>query len=154
MHLACFVDDERDFAHADFLSSFCESAAFVKLDPLMARLRSLRAFVNGGPQSFSYYEDNQMRAAVEAVRRRPLVAEIAFSSTMAPYIADAKNGCNRIVDFCDADSEKWRQYAAQAAGPMRFIFRREAEKLEDAETRIANWADASFAVTHEGSSAF
>ncbi len=154
VHLACFVDDEKDFAHTEFLSSVCETAAFVKLDPLAARLRSLRAFVNGDPQSFSYYEDGQMRAAVAAARQSPLVAEIAFSSTMASYIEGAKEGCRRIVDFCDADSEKWRQYAAQATGPMRFIFSREAEKLREAETRIANWADASFAVTGEEASLF
>jgi len=88
-----------------------------------------------------------MSEAVEAARARPLAVEIAFSSTMAPYIENPAPDRTRIVDFCDADSEKWRQYAAESKGLMRFVYAREAKALGRAETRIANWADASFAIT-------
>jgi len=147
VHLACFVDDKRDFAHTEFLSSLCASAVFVPLNPVTAKLRALSGLVSGAPLSFSYYRDQRMKEAVKAVRARPLVAEIAFSSTMAPYIENPALERIRIVDFCDADSEKWRQYATESKGPMRFVYAREAKSLGRAETRIANWADASFAIT-------
>ncbi|MCP3428489.1 TIGR03087 family PEP-CTERM/XrtA system glycosyltransferase [Opacimonas viscosa] len=34
-----------------------------------------------------------------------------------------------FMDFMDVDSDKWRQYAAQSAWPMRWVYHREAEKV-------------------------
>lgn len=154
VHLACFVDDPADFAHADYLRSLCRSAVFIPLNPRAAKAKSALGVVSGEPLSVAYFRDDAMRRAVAAVRARPLAAEIAFSSTMAQYIEPAVAGRPRIVDFCDADSEKWRQYAQTASGPMRFIYAREAARLEQTETAIANWADASFAVTPEEAALF
>lgn len=147
VHLAAFVDDPRDFAHQQFLESLCESVTLVPLHPATARVKSLSGLLTGNPLSFHYYHDKRMKAAIDDARERPLAAEIAFSSTMAPYIGDARPCCKRIVDFCDADSEKWKQYAAESAFPLNWVYRREARTLARSETDIANWADASFAVT-------
>ncbi len=147
VHLACFVDDERDFRHKEFLASCCASAVFVPLRPHIARIKSLPSLLSGEALTFSYYRDKEMAAAVDEIRKRSLAAEIAFSSSMAPYIAAPAAARARIVDFCDADSEKWRQYAEETPGPLGWIYKREGMTLARAETRIANWADASFAVT-------
>ena len=42
---------------------------------------------------------------------------------MAPY-APAAEGRPRVMDFVDADSEKWRDYAARSAGPAAWIYAR------------------------------
>ena len=154
VHLAAFADDPRDLAHKNFLESLCESVTIVPLDPKKARRRSLKGFLTGEPLSFQYFQDRRMREAVRALRQRPLAAEIVFSSSMAPYIEKPAPGRKRIVDFCDADAEKWRAYARGARGPMAFVYAREAQTLARAETRIANWADASFAVTAEEAAIF
>lgn len=154
VHLACFVDDKRDFAYVEKLEGMAESAAFIPLDPLLARLKSLRALTGNAPLSFHYFHDARMTQAIAAMRQRPLAAEIAFSSSMAPYIAKAYAGRKRLIDFCDADSEKWRQYAKDISGPMGWAYAREGKALARAESEIANWADASFAITPEEAAIF
>jgi hypothetical protein len=38
-----------------------------------------------------------------------------------------------VVDFCDVDSAKWTQYAADRRWPMSWLYRREGERLLDFE---------------------
>jgi sugar transferase (PEP-CTERM/EpsH1 system associated) len=154
VHLACFVDDPSDYKHTEKLRAMCASAIFSPLSPKVARLKSTTGFLTGKALSFPYYQDGAMARWVEKVRVRPLVAEIVFSSTMTQYIAEPVLGRPRIVDFCDADSEKWLQYAEETGGPLGIIYNREGGRLARAETVIANWADASFAVTADEAEIF
>jgi sugar transferase (PEP-CTERM/EpsH1 system associated) len=147
VHLACFVDDARDFAHANFLRSVCASATLIALNPMRAKAKSLSGYLSGEPLSMAYYRSKAMQQAIDGLRARPLAAEVVFSSSMAQYIAKPLPGRKRIIDFCDADSEKWLQYAQEASSPLRSVFAREGRLLARAETEIANWADASFAIT-------
>ena len=154
VHLACFVDDDRDFAHTDFLKTKCASAAFVRLDRGGARLRSAGALLSGEPLTFGYFRHPEMVAAAKRLRARPLAAEVVFSSSMAPYIAAPVAGRKRIVDFCDADAEKWRQYAQAAPPLLAQLYKREARLLARAETAVANWSDLSFAVSPQEAAVF
>ncbi len=147
VHLACFIDDERDLVHRDFLRGMCKSASFVRLHPKRATIKSAFGLMAGKALSIAYYDHPEMRRAVAAARARPLAAEIAFSSTMAQYIKEALPGRPRIIDFCDADSEKWREYAGLSSQPMRAVYHREAKLLTQEENAIANWCDVSFAIT-------
>lgn len=145
-HLAAFVDDPDDFRHQPFLESLCASVFLRPLSPSSARARSAFGLFAGEPLSFSYYRDAAMTRAVAQLRARPLAAEIVFSSAMAPYVATPA-GRPRLIDLCDADSEKWRQYAQDARGPMRWVYAREARTLAAEETRMIGWADAAFAAS-------
>lgn len=154
VHLGCFVDNPEDMAYADFLRSMTASAVFIPLSRRAARLRSIAALPSGRPLSFAYFDDPRMRRFVDERRRRNLAGEFAFSSSMAPYIEKKTGSGPRFVDLCDADSEKWREYAARVRGPMKAIYGLEARRLAAAETRIINWADASFAVSRAESAVF
>lgn len=154
VHLICFVDDPRDFEHTPFLESLCASATFVPLNPLRSKVKSFAGILSGEPLSFRYFSDSRIKVAVEKVRSLPLCAEIVFSSSMAPFVQKPMQGRKRIVDFCDADSEKWLQYAKGAAWPLSWIYAREGRELARAESTIANWADASFAVTPDEAAIF
>ncbi len=154
VNLACFVDQERDFAHVDVLHSMAREAVFVRLTPAYARLRSLSALAADVPLSFRYFYNREMAAAVARLRERPLAAEVVFSSAMAPFVETTVPGRLRIVDFCDADSEKWRQYAQNSRGPYAWLYAREGRHLAAAETMIANWADASFAISEDEAEIF
>ncbi len=154
VHLACFVDDPADFAHEARLLEICESATLISLERRSALIRSALGFADGAPLTVSYYCDAAMADAVDALRERPLVAEVAFSSTMAQYIEMPVDGRPRVLDFCDADSEKFFEYAAKAAFPMNRVFAREGQLLSDAENQIVNWANASFAITPDEATQF
>jgi len=149
VHLACFIDDPFDWRHTEYLRPLCESAVYIGLRPRLAKVKSLAGVFSGEALSNRYFGSTGMARAVDAIRRRPLAAEIVFSSTMAQYIQDPIGGRPRIVDFCDADSEKWREYAEGQAAPLTWLYRREADKLARAETSIINWADMSLAITEE-----
>ena len=154
LHLAAFVDDRTDFSHEAFLKSVCESVFLAPLDPLAAKARSAAGFVTGEPLSFPYFRDGRMQRHVSELRERDLAMEFAFSSSMAPYLEPVKKGRPRLIDLCDADSEKWRQYASETAGPMSAVYAREAERLAAAETAIINRVDAAFAVSESEAAIF
>lgn len=146
--LAAFVDDRNDFQHEDHLRRVCASVALVPLDRRAATLRSAQGFLTGEPLTFPFYRDARMRRAVAAARARNPVAEIAFSSSMAPYL-DPKGAAPVIVDLCDADSAKWAEYGKRKGWPMSAVYAREGRLLARAETAIINRADAVFAITEE-----
>lgn len=154
VHLACFADDPRDLSHQAFLETLCESVTIIPLNPRTARIRSITGLFSGAPLSFRYFHHEKMAAAVRELRKKPLAAEIVFSSSMAPYIEKPVGDRLRVVDFCDADAEKWRGYAEDAKGPLKALYMREAKTLARMETQIANWADASFAISEEEAEIF
>ncbi|PKO55683.1 MAG: sugar transferase, partial [Betaproteobacteria bacterium HGW-Betaproteobacteria-21] len=65
---------------------------------------------------------------------------------MAQYLDVPGLNC-RIVDFCDLDSAKWTQYAADRRWPMSWLYRREGRKLLAFERAAAARSDASLFVT-------
>jgi len=148
VHLAAFVDDSRDHRHRAHLETVCETVTLVPLDRRLAALRSMTGFLAGEPLTFPYYRDRRISDAVRRARSIGLAAEIAFSSSMAPYIAGAASA-PRVADLCDADSAKWTEYARRRSWPMRAVCAREGRLLAAAETNIINWADATFAISDE-----
>lgn len=147
VHLAAFVDDPADFAHEAFLNNICASVTLARLDPTRARLKSALSLPRGEPLTYGYYRDAGMRAAVRRLRARQLAFEYAFSSSTAPYLEPAVPGRPRIADICDADSEKWREYADAQGFAMRAIYAREYRRLAAAETEIINSFDATLAIS-------
>lgn len=148
VRLCSFVDDPADFQHEAHLKTACESVALVPLDRRTATLRSATGFLTGEPLTFPFYRDARMARAVAAARASGLSAEIAFSSSVAPYIS-VKSRAARIVDLCDADSAKWAEYARRKFWPTSAVYAREGRLLAKAETEIINWADAAFAISEE-----
>ncbi|MFN0025392.1 MAG: TIGR03087 family PEP-CTERM/XrtA system glycosyltransferase [Parvularculaceae bacterium] len=147
--LAAFVDDDADFQHRETLEGVCASVALVPLNRQLATLRSASGFLTGEPLTYPFYRDARMTRAVAEARARKPAAEIAFSSSMAPYLAEKAGPWPTLVDLCDADSAKWAEYATRKSWPLSAVYAREGLLLERAETAIINSADAAFAITEE-----
>ncbi|MDZ7628780.1 MAG: TIGR03087 family PEP-CTERM/XrtA system glycosyltransferase [Parvularculaceae bacterium] len=145
--LAAFVDEPADFQHEDHLRRVCASVALVPLDRRAATLRSALGFLTGEPLTLPFYRDARMRRAVMTARAKGPVAEMAFSSSMAPYLDGA--AAPSIIDLCDADSAKWAEYAKRKRWPMSGVYAREGRLLERVETAFINRAGAAFAITEE-----
>jgi sugar transferase (PEP-CTERM/EpsH1 system associated) len=147
VHLATFVDDPDDWQHVPRVEALCASSHFAKLNPLWARVRSLGALLGNRSLSLDYYRDASTKAWVDAaVKQHNIARVLVFSSAMAQY-ADAYPGMRRVVDFCDVDSDKWRQYAEQKSWPMSMLYRHEAKQLLAYERKIARDYDASLFVS-------
>lgn len=147
VHLATFVDDPDDWQHVPRVEALCASSHFAKLHPLLARVRSLGALFANRSLSLDYYRDASTRQWVEqTVRQHKIARVLVFSSAMAQY-ADAYPQMRRVVDFCDVDSDKWRQYAEQKSWPMNMLYRHEAKQLLAYERRVARDYDAALFVS-------
>ena len=145
IHLACFIDDPEDWAHTDALNEFCAQTHFVRLNPLAAKARSLTAFATGAPLNLPYFRDQSLDDWVGQVTKsvRPSAAFV-FSSQMVQYLMRSGHEFERtVVDFCDVDSDKWRQYAETKQWPLSWLYRREAETLLDYDRTVAQFVDAA-----------
>ncbi|MES2018668.1 MAG: TIGR03087 family PEP-CTERM/XrtA system glycosyltransferase [Pseudomonadota bacterium] len=147
VHLATFVDDADDWQHVPKVQALCASSHFAKLAPLAGRVRSLGALLGGRALSFDYYRNAAMQAWVDqSMLEHKIERVLVFSSPMAQY-AEQYPKARRVVDFCDIDSDKWRQYAQQKSWPMSWVYRREADTLLAYERHVASSTDAALFVS-------
>jgi sugar transferase (PEP-CTERM/EpsH1 system associated) len=147
VHLATFVDDPDDWQHVPHVEALCATSHFAGLNPLLSRVRSLGALVAGRSLSLDYYRDAGLQRWVDqTVAAHKIERVLTFSSAMAQY-AEKYPQARRVVDFCDVDSDKWRQYADKKPWPMSWLYRHEARQLLDYERRVARESDASLFVS-------
>lgn len=147
VHLVSFLDDVHDVRYKNELQDLCASVQLVQLKKGRARVRAIARHLEGRSASFGYFFDQRIDSAVRKARQNKLAVEVAFSSSMAPYIAHHVGDAIRIIDFCDADSAKWHEYSVSATFPLRRILAREACAVAREETEIRRWADHTFAIT-------
>jgi sugar transferase (PEP-CTERM/EpsH1 system associated) len=150
VHVGSFVDDVRDWQHAEALNEWCATIRLQSLVPWRATLRSARGLFTGEPLTDPYYSDPALHAWVRATLARERIAAIVvMSSSMAQYVPDDDGRARRcVVDFCDVDSDKWLQYSTGARWPMSWVYRREGLRLEQREAHIARMSHASVFVSH------
>lgn len=152
--LGTFVDHPDDHQHVARLGEWCEDVCAVELDPRFSRIKSLCGLLTGEALSLPYYRSARLGQWVRAtVARHGIIQAVAFSGPMAQYL-DAPGLQRRIVDFCDVDSAKWTQYAADRPWPMSWLYRREGEHLLAFERKAAMDSDASLFVTEAEAALF
>ncbi len=150
VHLACFADNEADAAHLLALREALGGAlgeAHVEIRRTGKAMAGARALVEGKPVSLTLFDSTDLRAFVARLLRTGRIGTIfAFSGQMAQFVP---NPCPArfVMDFVDMDSAKFGSYAEDEAGPMRWVHRREAEKLFAFERATAARADASLFVS-------
>jgi sugar transferase (PEP-CTERM/EpsH1 system associated) len=147
VHLGTFVDDADDWQHVPTVEKLCASSHFASLNPKLARVRSLGALARGRSLSEGYYRDAGLSRWVDqAMASHKIGRVLVFSSPMAQY-ADRYRAARRVIDFCDVDSDKWRQYAGKKGWPMSWLYRTEANRLLAYERAVARDWDASLFVS-------
>jgi len=143
--LGTFVDDPDDESYVETVRNYCADVYVGHLNPRLARLKSLVGLLTGEALTIPYYADRGLRHWVDGVgRKHSLDAVVVFSSAMAQYADFTKLPV--LVDFVDADSAKWGQYATVRSWPMSWLFRREANKLLEFERAMARQSKRSFFV--------
>jgi sugar transferase (PEP-CTERM/EpsH1 system associated) len=149
VHLGAFVDDEADWDHEPTLRQRCGEVCLRALPPRLATARSALGLLSGKPLTLPYYRDRVLSQWVRDVAsRRPLAGAFVFSSSMAQYAEPELVGrsIRRILDLCDVDSDKWRQYAGRHGWPMSRVYAREARLLEAREREYVEGFDATLVI--------
>jgi sugar transferase (PEP-CTERM/EpsH1 system associated) len=135
VHVGCFVDAAEDFAHVPALEQLAASVEAIPLDPRRARWRSLGALASRDPLSVRYFASGRLHRWVrDIVARERIDVVLAFSSPMWEFARDL--GLPVIMDFCDVDSDKWRQYVERAPLPLRPVYAIEARRLRAYEESV------------------
>jgi sugar transferase (PEP-CTERM/EpsH1 system associated) len=146
VHLGTFVDDAADWADLDRLRAVCGEMCLRPLARHGALVRAATGVLHGAPLTTGYYRDRTLgKWARGLAARRRLDAVFVYSSSMAQYASGTalRFDGRRVIDFCDVDSDKWRQYSASHSRPARWIYAREARLLERCERRTTQTFDAA-----------
>lgn len=156
VHLGAFVDDPADMAHAAMLRSICGEVKLLPLKPSHRWTRGLSGLIKGDALSLALYYDPAMVAWIKQVLRQQRIGGIfVFSSQMAPYGLPHLGGKRSVMDFVDVDSEKWRQYAAEAPnGLKKAIYTREAGLLRSFEKHVTRQFNTSLFVSEAEAAVF
>ncbi len=156
VHLGCLIDDPADWEHVDTVRAMCADAYFAGLNRNLAMLSCQKGWLTGEPLSFTFFHDRRLAAWVDQMLTQ-VKPDVVFvcSSNMAQYvIAHPRRPKCRIIDFADADSEKWREYAEKGSGVMKFVHAREARLVLAQDRASARWADASTFVSEPEAAIF
>jgi sugar transferase (PEP-CTERM/EpsH1 system associated) len=156
VHVGTFVDDIADWKYTCAVRDIGGGESlFLPLSPRRAKLRSVKGFLTGEALALPYYRDARMARWVDAiVERHKIRRVVVFSSPMAQYVNELED-LDRVIDFVDVDSDKWKQYAqASDNKAMKWLYQREAEHLFEFERYTAARAIASVFVTDPESALF
>ncbi len=147
IHLGCVVDDPADMAHVERMRGVCASVGAFAIDKSRQKFRALLHARPGKPLMPDFYYSPALQAWVdETMARIPMDVIYIYSVAMAPYALHAR-APRKILDAQDIDSEKWAEYAARAAFPMRLVWAREARTLLAYERAAAAACDWTFFVS-------
>lgn len=154
IHLGTFIDDEKDFAYLDKVKALCSDTCFIKLDPKIARIRSLSGMLSNEALSLPYYRNAELQSWVDGQLKNQAIKNILiFSSPMAQYV-NKTGSTHRVIDFVDIDSDKWKQYADTKPWPLNWLYRRESRLLLQYEKQVAKDFDGATFVSEAEASLF
>ncbi|MEJ2345804.1 MAG: TIGR03087 family PEP-CTERM/XrtA system glycosyltransferase [Gammaproteobacteria bacterium] len=156
IYLGAFVDDRHDWRYREILQRYCADVFLVGISPRMRKWKSLSGIFSGKALTLVYYHHRAMAKWVSTVMRRHAPGRVVvYSSAMAQYATDIRDpAIHKIIDFVDADSQKWREYSLHHHWPLNWLYAREAKALLAFERRSAAEFDASLFVTDEEAALF
>jgi sugar transferase (PEP-CTERM/EpsH1 system associated) len=145
--LFCFADSPESAQNQQFLRGLCRS---VYVEVLKKPARLLHAAVNvftGRPMTFGYFHSREFDARVrEALSRCKYDVIFVYCSSMGQFIPQPAPA-PLVVDFVDADSQKFAQYASGSGRVLRWLYAREARAVAVAEQSLGRVARLSFSAT-------
>ncbi len=163
LDLICLADEPGDMKYQADLEKLCQRVAVFPLNKTVAKVRGLASLACGKSISVGYFYQRNMQACFDRwLEERGYDAIVCFSSTMAEYIFRSRQpileGSQKrpklIMDFCDVDSDKWRQYASEARLPMKIIYGLEQRRLLAYEIQVNKCFDCSIFVTAQEADLF
>ena len=151
VHVACFVDSPGDWAHTGTVRRLAGGEClFISLKPARKWLHGAIALLSGQTVTTVHFGSRKISRWVRSLMKaRRVDRAVVFSSAMAPYILEQSSfdPHNAVLDLVDVDSEKWRQFAETAHWSQKWIFRREAAKLQQLERAAAKTFGATVLVS-------
>lgn len=142
------ADDLEDLKRLTMTKARFADTCVVPLGPARRACNMAVGLVTGAPLSVARFRHPTLDRWVDKVLRtvRPDLV-LVCSSAMAQYVTGrVEPTTGLVVDFVDADAEKWRAYAS-VRSPLRWIFAREAQTLVQFERRVLQTTAAGVLVS-------
>ncbi len=148
VHLGCFIDDPFDKQYVSNLTKYSASIFHLDQHKILAKIKGLTGFLINKPMTLPYYFDKRMQQWTNrTIAQHKIEKVFIYSSSMAQYVQerniqgnssqdDKYNALERVIDFVDVDSDKWRQYANKKTGIAKWFFNREHRLLAREENSI------------------
>ncbi|MFZ1990983.1 MAG: TIGR03087 family PEP-CTERM/XrtA system glycosyltransferase [Alphaproteobacteria bacterium] len=146
--LGALADNEAELKETGELRTLCKEVHYTLRRPHEKSLAMALGAASGRALSISAFDNQELRSwctrTIAAVR--PDLVYIV-SSAMAQYVLGSEGTARIVMDFVDADSAKFRQYAAARRGPMRFVYNLEAKRVLRFDRAVAHAAKACLFVS-------
>lgn len=158
--LLTLVDDRRDLVFRKKLAPFCRSVHAVPLNGTRAKIRGILSLATGRSISEGYFfHTGLFREFQSLMQQNAYHAVFGFSSPMAAYVMRHAERAGRpetrlVMDFCDVDSDKWRQYSGIVPFPMNRVYGIEARRLMTFEKKVSRYVDCSVFVSDQEAELF
>ncbi|MBU6268116.1 MAG: TIGR03087 family PEP-CTERM/XrtA system glycosyltransferase [Sphingomonadales bacterium] len=153
VHIACFADDDADFAEEVELAALARSYCLIRrTKPLV--LAGLQALAKGQPVSVTAFDDQRIADYVHKLVATGRIGTIYVYSGQVGHFIPADFKGRVVVDFVDVDSAKFAAYAKDKGDLLGWIDAREARLLRAEEARLAARADVSLLVSREETQLF
>jgi sugar transferase (PEP-CTERM/EpsH1 system associated) len=145
--LFCFADSQECAENQRYLRSMCRNVHVEVLSKPVRILQAASNFCTGRPLSFGFFRSSKFDDAVQQeLHRHNYDLIFVYCSSMGDAIPQPAPA-PVVVDFVDADSQKFRQYAARSGFFRRWLYAREARTVAAAEQSLGHSAELSLAVT-------
>jgi sugar transferase (PEP-CTERM/EpsH1 system associated) len=145
--LYCFADSAEDARQQEPCLKLCREVYVEVLGKNSRRLHAAWAATRQQPMSSGFfYSATFARKVEDAVRDNAYDLIFVNCSSMGQYLS-WPSPAPVVVDFVDADSSKWEQYARSCRPPKSWLFLREARSVARFEKFLLRRATLSLAVT-------
>ena len=140
--VATLARTAQEHADGEELRRYCDELHVGRLSGFGAWARFGLFGFTGRPATFGYfYSPTLYRTVRRLLATRGFDAIFVHCSSMGPYVAGHR-GCRKVMDFGDADSEKWLEYSRTSPAPLSWAFRLEGNRVRAAERRLGTQFDA------------
>jgi hypothetical protein len=130
-----------ELAEGRALAGHCHELHAEVISPFAGWTRFLWYGATGRPATFGYFYSPALQDTVtRLLSSRGFDAVMVHCSSMGPYVAGS-GVTRRIMDFGDADSEKWLEYSRTAPFPISVAFAVEGRRVRRQEGWLADRFD-------------
>ncbi|MBU0970835.1 MAG: TIGR03087 family PEP-CTERM/XrtA system glycosyltransferase [Proteobacteria bacterium] len=162
IELMALADKKSDLGFKTNLEPYCHRVHLFPLNPVCGKLRGMKSLLAGNSISEGYFfQADFYKKLSERLSTKTYHAVFCFSAPMAAYVFKFYSQQGKrlkkpilVMDFCDVDSEKWRQYSDRSSFLLRLLYRLEAERVAAFEKKTNQFFDASVFVSQEESRLF
>lgn len=147
--LGAAADDPSDMQYVAALEALCADVCIAPLGAAQRAVNMALGLLMSLPLSVARFRHPRLEAWIDKVLTevKPDVIFV-YSSALAQYLTGkVAPGTRVVVDFVDADAEKWRAYKDEAKPPLRWVYAREYRQLLKFDRAVLAGADTGILIS-------